>query len=104
MTNKKGKTTVLENKFTENKNPQRKIHSSKGKVKNYIIQEGKPVPFLVHLGVMNKDGKVLAQKYDKFKQINRFLEYIKDILQDINDGSTLRIIDFGCGKSYLIGS
>ena len=101
LTNKKGKTTVLENKFTENKNPQSKIHSSKGKVKNYIIQEGKPVPFLVHLGVMNKDGKVLAQKYDKFKQINRFLEYIKDILQDINDGSTLRIIDFGCGKSYL---
>ena len=96
LTNKKGKTTVL-----ENKNPQSKIHSSKGKVKNYIIQEGKPVPFLVHLGVMNKDGKVLAQKYDKFKQINRFLEYIKDILQDINDGSTLRIIDFGCGKSYL---
>ena len=50
---------------------------------------------------MNKDGKVLAQKYDKFKQINRFLEYIKDILPEINNGQTLKIIDFGCGKSYL---
>ena len=50
---------------------------------------------------MNKEGKVLAQKYDKFKQINRFLEYIKDILPEINHGQKLKIIDFGCGKSYL---
>ncbi|MEE0879601.1 MAG: SAM-dependent methyltransferase [Treponemataceae bacterium] len=101
LTNKKGKITILENRNNKNPVVQEKNSSNNSKIKNYIIQEGKPVPFLVHLGVMNKDGKVLAQKYDKFKQINRFLEYIKDILPEINNGQTLKIIDFGCGKSYL---
>lgn len=101
LTNKKGKITLLENILDKNSSKQTNLSQNNSKIKNYIIQDGIAVPFLVHLGVMNKDGKVLAQKYDKFKQINRFLEYIKDILQDINDGSTLRIIDFGCGKSYL---
>lgn len=101
LTNKKGKITLLENRNNKNPVVQEKNSSNNSKIKNYIIQEGKPVPFLVHLGVMNKDGKVLAQKYDKFKQINRFLEYIKDILPEINNGQTLKIIDFGCGKSYL---
>ena len=101
LTNKKGKITLLENRIDKNSQKQTNLSQNNSKIKNYIIQDGIAVPFLVHLGVMNKDGKVLAQKYDKFKQINRFLEYIKDILQDINDGSTLRIIDFGCGKSYL---
>ncbi len=101
LTNKKGKITVLENKIDKNLSKQAKLSQNNSKIKNYIIQEGTSVPFLVHLGVMNKDGKVLAQKYDKFKQINRFLEYIKDILPEINDGETLKIIDFGCGKSYL---
>lgn len=98
LTNKKGKITLLEN-YNTNKNI--KFTSPSIKTKNYIIKEGIPVPFLVHLGVMNKEGKVLAQKYDKFKQINRFLEYIKDILPEINHGQKLKIIDFGCGKSYL---
>ena len=101
LTNKKGKITLLENRNNKNPVVQEKNSSNNSKIKNYIIQEGKPVPFLVHLGVMNKEGKVLAQKYDKFKQINRFLEYIKDILPEINNGQTLKIIDFGCGKSYL---
>ena len=101
LTNKKGKITLLENILDKNSSKQTNLSQNNSKIKNYIIQDGIAVPFLVQLGVMNKDGKVLAQKYDKFKQINRFLEYIKDILQDINDGSTLRIIDFGCGKSYL---
>lgn len=101
LTNKKGKITILENRNNKNPVVQEKNSSNNSKIKNYIIQEGKPVPFLLHLGVMNKEGKVLAQKYDKFKQINRFLEYIKDILPEINNGQTLKIIDFGCGKSYL---
>ena len=101
LTNKKGKITLLENRNNKNPVVQEKNSSNNSKMKNYIIQEGKPVPFLVHLGVMNKEGKVLAQKYDKFKQINRFLEYIKDILPEKNNGQTLKIIDFGCGKSYL---
>ncbi|MBP3449837.1 MAG: hypothetical protein J6K22_05185 [Spirochaetaceae bacterium] len=91
LTNKKGKITLLEN-YNTNKNI--KFTSPSIKTKNYIIKEGIPVPFLVHLGVMNKEGKVLAQKYDKFKQINRFLEYIKDILPEINHGQKLKIIDF----------
>ena len=75
--------------------------------KHYILQQGLPVPFLVELGVMTKDGAVIAQKYDKFRQINRFLEYIDDVLEDAllePDGtrkSEISIVDFGCGKSYL---
>ncbi len=75
--------------------------------KHYILHQGLPVPFLVELGVMTKDGAVIAQKYDKFRQINRFLEYIDDVLEDAllePDGtrkSEISIVDFGCGKSYL---
>ena len=91
------------------------IPSSKARLnrtKNYIIAEGTPVPFLVHLGVMTAQGKVIASKYDKFRQINRFLEYVDDILPEIlsaqnasgtkhNPSAPLRIVDFGSGKSYL---
>ncbi|MCR5763044.1 MAG: SAM-dependent methyltransferase [Treponema sp.] len=90
---------------------QNTFSSSSKKTKNYIIQEGSPVPFLVKLGVMTKEGKVIAQKYDKFRQINRFLEYISDIIEDVQRICTgdagftkerpLYIADFGCGKSYL---
>lgn len=75
--------------------------------KRYILPEGTPVPFLVDLGVMRPDGTVVKARYDKFKQVNRFLEFIEDELDELRraaaarpDG-TLRIIDFGCGKSYL---
>ncbi|MEW4372477.1 class I SAM-dependent methyltransferase [Paenibacillus kandeliae] len=69
--------------------------------KRYILDEGEPVPFLVELGIMNADGKVLAKKYDKFRQINRFLEMVQDILPALPEGRELTIVDFGCGKSYL---
>ena len=62
--------------------------SSFGKKKNYILEEGRPVPFLVKLGVMTKEGKVIAPKYDKFRQINRFLEFIKDIVPEVISLST----------------
>lgn len=62
--------------------------SSFGKKKNYILEEGRPVPFLVKLGVMTKEGKVIAAKYDKFRQINRFLEFIKDIVPEVISLST----------------
>ena len=73
------------------------------RVKNYIIKEGTPVPFLVLLGVMTADGKVVSSKYNKFRQINRFLEFIDDILPQIGKeaSDSLKITDFGCGKSYL---
>lgn len=69
--------------------------------KKYLLPEGVPVPFLVELGVMTQTGKVVAQKYDKFRQINRYLEFVDDILNDLPNDREIRIIDFGCGKSYL---
>ena len=72
--------------------------------KNYILQEGTPVPFLVELGVMNKDGYVVKARYDKFRQINRYLEFVDDIVPELGreaGNRRLEIIDFGCGKSYL---
>lgn len=76
--------------------------------KNYILEEGRPVPFLVRLGIMTAEGKVVSAKYGKFRQINRFLEFVDDILGDVlaqkkaqNDGEPLSIVDFGSGKSYL---
>ncbi|QZY54837.1 class I SAM-dependent methyltransferase [Crassaminicella profunda] len=70
--------------------------------KKYILSEGKPNPFLIRLGVMNEKGKVLAKKFDKFRQINRFLEMVEDIMPYLNKKEKrVNIIDFGCGKSYL---
>ena len=74
---------------------------SHNRVKQYILKEGIPVPFLVDLGVMNKEGKVHTPSYDKFKQINRFLEFIEDILPSLQKDREVTILDFGCGKSYL---
>ena len=71
------------------------------KVKKYIIPENEPCDFLIELGVMNKDGKVLAKKYDKFKQINKFLEIVDDAVEKTDLKSDYKIIDFGCGKAYL---
>lgn len=74
---------------------------SHNRTKKYIIQEGKPVTFMIDLGVMGQDGKIIRTRYDKFRQINRFLEYIEDILPKLDKERELTIIDFGCGKSYL---
>ena len=69
--------------------------------KQYILQEGIPVPFLIDLGVQTKEGKVIHAKYDKFRQINRFLEFVRDVLPVLPKDRKLSILDFGCGKSYL---
>ncbi len=69
--------------------------------KRYILPEGEPVDFLVSLGVQTPEGKVVRAKYDKFRQINRYLEFIEDVLEKLPPGRTIRIVDFGCGKSYL---
>ena len=109
LTNKKGKTTELRKKLTSpvvstgsTTSPLKILPAKK---KNYLLPEGRPVPFLVLLGIMNDEGKVISSRYDKFRQINRFLEFIDDILPEFTDktaaGQTLRIADFGCGKSYL---
>jgi len=69
--------------------------------KRYLLEEGTPVPFLVELGVMTPDGHVRKSRYDKFRQVNRFLELVDDIVPALPGRGTLRIVDFGCGKSYL---
>lgn len=69
--------------------------------KRYILQEGQPVDFLVELGVMTKEGRIVHSKYDKFRQINRFLEFIEDVEKELPSDREITIIDFGCGKSYL---
>ena len=74
---------------------------SHNRAKRYVLPEGTPVPFLVDLGVMTQEGKVVKAKYGKFRQINRFLEFIEDILPRLDREKTSTIIDFGCGKSYL---
>lgn len=74
--------------------------TSHNRKKQYLLEEGIAVPPLVDLGVLTPDGRVVKAKYDKFKQINRFLEFLHDVLAK-NPKDTLRIIDFGCGKSYL---
>jgi SAM-dependent methyltransferase len=74
---------------------------SHNRKKNYLLEEGVPVPFLVQLGVMTPDGRVVKARYDKFRQINRYLEFVEDILPSLPRGREISIIDFGCGKSYL---
>lgn len=71
------------------------------RTKQYLIPDGKPCAFLIEIGVMTPDGKVRAAKYDKFRQVNRFLELVDDVLSELPATGTLRVVDFGCGKSYL---
>lgn len=97
LVSKKGKVTI-KTKRTGCKKQAVLEHNRK---KKYILEEGKPVPFLVDLGVMSQNGKIIHAKYDKFKQINRYLEFVEDILAQLPKDREVTIVDFGCGKSYL---
>ena len=79
----------------------KKANLSHNRKKNYLLDPDTPYPFLIRLGVQSPDGHVKKQKYDKFKQINRFIEFIHDSLDYLPKGRTIRILDFGSGKSYL---
>lgn len=99
--NKKGECRRLVKKIDTSPKPSNITWNRK---KNYLLPEGKAVPFLVLLGVMTAEGRVINSKYDKFRQINRFLEFLNDILPQVTksvQNRPLRIADFGCGKSYL---
>ncbi|WML33447.1 SAM-dependent methyltransferase [Clostridium sp. OS1-26] len=93
---KKGKVFLGKNK-SDNTKVANKSHN---KEKNYILKEGMIIEPLIDLGVFTKEGKVVNSKYDKYKQINRFIEIIDDEVKK-SDFKELTILDFGCGKSYL---
>lgn len=98
LVSKKGKVTVKKKLRARKKAPAETDHNRK---KHYILEEGIPVPFLQDLGVMTAEGKIVRTKFDKFRQINRFLEFIQDVLPKLPREREIRILDFGCGKSYL---
>lgn len=98
LVSKKGKATI---KRKRRALPREKEELSHDRKKRYILEEGKQIPFLIDLGVMTKEGKVVHSKFDKFRQINRFLEFIADVLLHLPKEREVTILDFGCGKSYL---
>lgn len=104
LVNKKKQMTVIkkEKKAAADK-PGNKlpVYSEHNRKKSYLIPEGIPVSFLVTLGVMTTEGKVVAKKYDKFRQINRFLEMVDDIAAYLPEEGVIEVVDFGCGKAYL---
>lgn len=100
LTSKKGKVTIKKRNI-QNGQATKVTQLEHNKSKHYVLEEGKPVDFLIGLGVQTKEGKIVNSKYDKFRQINRYLEFIEDIVKQLPKDRTVSIIDFGCGKSYL---
>lgn len=98
LVSRKGKQTVRKKLHEKKENTRILSHN---RVKRYILPQGTPVPFLVDLGVMTGEGRVHEAAYDKYRQINRFLEFIEDILPKLPKDRELTIVDFDCGKSYL---
>lgn len=96
LVNKKLKANVLKKKATK-----KSLDISHNRKKKYILEEDVPCDFLEYLGVMNENGNVKKQKRDKFRQLNRFLEMVKDVESNFDKNKKIKIIDFGCGKSYL---
>lgn len=88
---------VLRKKATK----QKEVVVAHNRKKNYIINEDEPCDFLIALGVMDANGKVKKSRYDKFRQLNRYLEIIQSSVNALNKEEKIRIIDFGCGKAYL---
>ena len=98
LVSKKGKVTIQKKQQT---GCVKEVDLSHNRSKKYILQEGTAVPFLQDLGVMTAEGKIVRTKFDKFRQINRFLEFIEDILPQLAEDREVTFLDFCCGKSYL---
>lgn len=97
LISKKGKIKVIQKPASK-----KKQNINHDRSKKYIIEENTPCDFLIELGVMNEVGKVYKKKYDKFRQINKFLEMVDDAVDDNILSDDFTIIDFGCGKAYLM--
>ena len=98
LISKKGKVTIQKKAV---KGEMKQVNLTHNRSKKYILEEGVKVPFLYDLGVQTADGRIVKSRFDKFRQINRFLEFIEDILPQLAADREVTILDFGCGKSYL---
>ncbi len=96
LINRKGQASVKRQSPTKIR-----VLAGHDRKKQYILEDGQAVDYLIALGVMDENGKVYKKKYDKFRQLNRFLEFVEDCLPSLNVGRKIRILDFGCGKAYL---
>lgn len=99
-----GNYTILANKPDRERilcaSPSKKnADLSHDREKQYLLPEGEPCDFLILLGIMTPEGKIVSRHRNKFRQINRFLEIVEDCLPVLSAHPL--IIDFGCGKSYL---
>lgn len=96
LISKKDKVKILKKKASKEF-----VSLNHNREKEYILKDKSKIDFLIRLGVMNESGKVYKKKYNKFKQINRFLEMIDDVYLHLDRDRPINIVDFGCGKSYL---
>lgn len=96
LISKKNKVRIIEHKPSREK-----IELEHDRKRQYILEENTPYDFLIRLNVMNEKGEVYKSRYSKFRQINRFLELVEDVIDELDSQEEINIIDFGCGKSYL---
>lgn len=97
LVSKKGKASIKQREVDGVK----KVDLLHNRKKQYVLSGEEVIPFLVELGVQTKEGKIVDKKYKKFRQINRFLEFVRDVLPELPTDRQITILDFGCGKSYL---